>query len=84
MSTPWGKRGFFWREWACGGPEWKRISVPATECPRIHKGFLDEERRKDEQKFRREYLCQFSDVEGREFSEESIQMALEDFPAWKL
>ena len=84
MSTPWGKRGFFWHEWAYGGPEWQRISVPATECPRIQKRFLDEERRKDEQKFLREYMCQFSETEGRVFSEESIQAALEDFPALKL
>jgi hypothetical protein len=84
MSTPWGKRGFFWHEWAYGGPEWERISVPATECPRIHKRFLEEERGKDEQKFLREYMCQFSETEGRVFSEESIQAALEDFPALKL
>src|SRR2546425_5683370 len=84
MSTPWGKRGFFWDEWAYGGPEWERISVPATECPRIQKRFLDEERRKDEQKFLREYMCQFSETEGRVFSEESIQAALGDFPALKL
>jgi hypothetical protein len=34
MSTPNGKRGFFWDEWDHGGEEWERISVPATECPR--------------------------------------------------
>jgi hypothetical protein len=84
MSTPFGKRGFFWREWAYGGPEWQRISVPATECARIDKRFLAEERGKDEQKFLREYMCQFSDVEGRVFSEESIQAAIQDFPALKL
>jgi hypothetical protein len=29
-------------------------------------------------------MCQFSETEGRVFSEESIQAALEDFPALKL
>src|SRR3982074_3517109 len=31
MSTPHGRRGFFWEEWAHGGEDWERISVPATE-----------------------------------------------------
>ena len=25
MSTPNGRRGFFWEEWEMGGPEWERI-----------------------------------------------------------
>jgi hypothetical protein len=28
-----------------GGEEWFRMSVPATDCPRIGKDFLEEERR---------------------------------------
>src|SRR5207244_10279034 len=73
MSTPWGKRGFFWREWAYGGPEWERISVPATECPRIHKRFLEEERREDEQKFMRVHMCQLRGTEGSVSSVEAIR-----------
>ena len=45
MSTPYGKRGFFWEAWERGGPEWERVRVPATECPRIRPEFLEEERR---------------------------------------
>src|SRR5436309_441865 len=45
MSTPCGKRGFFWNEWAHGGDVWERISVPATECPRIRPEILEQERR---------------------------------------
>jgi hypothetical protein len=37
MSTPNGRRGFFW-------DEWERISVPATECPRISERVLAEEK----------------------------------------
>jgi Terminase large subunit, T4likevirus-type, N-terminal len=60
MSTPKGKRGFFWEEWTKGGPEWTRLSVPATECPRISKEFLEEERGKHtDDWFRQEYLCEF-------------------------
>lgn len=35
MSTPCGKRGFFYESGARGGAEWERIRVPATECTRI-------------------------------------------------
>src|SRR5437899_335072 len=35
MSTPAGKRGFFYEEWANGGDRWERVSVPASECGRI-------------------------------------------------
>src|SRR4051812_4591435 len=27
MSTPWGKRGFFYETWEHGGPEWMRVRV---------------------------------------------------------
>jgi hypothetical protein len=44
MSTPRGKRGFFYECWAHGGPEWFRVGVPATECARISRAFLEGER----------------------------------------
>ena len=44
LSTPYGKRGFFWEAWDQGKEAWTRISVPATECPRISKKFLEAER----------------------------------------
>ena len=77
MSTPCGKRGFFHEVWANGGPEWERFRAPATECPRIPKAFLDEERAAmGERWFRQEYLCEFGDtvsgVFGREFVEKAI------------
>ena len=44
MSTPYGRRGFFWEVWERGGPGWTRMSVPATECARIPAEFLASER----------------------------------------
>src|SRR5436190_1260284 len=44
MSTPYGRRGFFWDAWSRGGPGWTRVSVPATECARIPAEFLEAER----------------------------------------
>jgi Terminase large subunit, T4likevirus-type, N-terminal len=84
MSTPYGKRGFFWEEWEHGGSEWERISVPATECPRISAQLLAEECAKGDETYRREYLCEFGDIEGAVFSRESIDAALQDFPALEL
>jgi hypothetical protein len=65
MSTPFGQRGFFYEEWANGGNRWKRVTVPATECPRISANFLADERAAlGEWWFRQEYLCEF--VEGND------------------
>ena len=66
MSTPYGKRGFFYEEWKNGGPEWKRVAVKATECPRIPASFLEKERKRaiNEQWFAQEYLCEFGEPPG--------------------
>jgi hypothetical protein len=85
MSTPNGKRGFFYEEWAHGGDEWERISVTATECPRIKRDFLERERAKrDEASFQQEYMCQFREAEGALFSQESIDAAFKDFEPLRL
>jgi hypothetical protein len=65
LSTPYGKRGFFYQAWANGGPEWHRVEVPAGNVPRITADFLDDERRNlGESWFRQEYCCSFESVEG--------------------
>jgi hypothetical protein len=62
MSTPFGKQGFFYDAWTRAGSEWERITAPATNCPRIRREFLDEERATmGERLFRQEYLCEFGD-----------------------
>ena len=45
MSTPFGKRGFFYDAWTQGAGDWERIQVTAAECPRIPADFLREERK---------------------------------------
>ncbi len=65
LSTPYGKRGFFWNAWARGGDDWKRIEVPAERIPRISAEFLEEERRAlGSSWFRQEYGCSFEALEG--------------------
>lgn len=84
LSTPWGTRGWFYREWA-SGEGWRRIKITATECPRISAEFLAEERRQlGEFLFQQEYLCEFLDPESAVFSSELIAQALTDDvkPLW--
>jgi hypothetical protein len=65
LSTPYGKRGFFYKAWAQGGKEWKRIEIPAASIKRIRPDFLSEERRNlGESWFRQEYCCSFEALEG--------------------
>ena len=62
MSTPAGKQGFFYNTWITAGPEWTKIQVKATDCPRISPEHLARERAiKSETLFAQEYLCQFTE-----------------------
>jgi hypothetical protein len=44
LSTPFGRRGWFYEEWVGAGP-WKKVRVTWRDCPRITAGFLAEEMR---------------------------------------
>lgn len=85
MSTPFGKRGFFYEAWEHGGPEWERVRAPATECERIPRAFLEEERRTmGERCFRQEYLCEFEDSVSGVFDRTLVEEAISDEvePLW--
>jgi hypothetical protein len=76
ISTPLGKRGFFYEAWANGGPAWNRIQATGPECPRIHPDFLlDERHNMGERQFRQEYLCEFADVQSGVFDPDLIAQA---------
>ncbi|HYT87163.1 MAG TPA: terminase family protein [Gemmataceae bacterium] len=65
LSTPFGKRGFFWQGWAKGGDDWQRIAVRADEVLRITPEFLAQELRTlGASYFRQEYECSFEAMEG--------------------
>ena len=77
MSTPFGKKGFFYEAWTRGGPDWERVRVPATECPRIPRAFLEEEREAmGERWFRQEYLCEFMDSVSGVFERDLVEEAI--------
>ena len=87
LTTPWGKRGFFFEAWMDENPTgeptanggWHRIRATAHDCPRITSDFLEEERRKMPGPwFRSEYLCQFTDTLDSVFRYEDIQAAFSE------
>jgi hypothetical protein len=83
MSTPWGKRGFFYEAWANGDDVWTRIAVAATECARVRPEVLEEERAAmGDAWFRQEYLCEFVQADDAVFREEDVDACLSgDVPA---
>ena len=79
LSTPFGKRGFFYEEWASGGPGWNRVAVPAAECPRIPADFLAQEAQTmGDEWFRQEYCCEFRDVNAGIFGRELVESAVQE------
>ena len=79
LSTPNGKRGFFYENWTSGSEDWTRVATPATECSRISKEFLEEERRQmGDAWFRQEYLCEFMDDGQQMFERDVVMGAMED------
>jgi len=66
LSTPFGKRGHFHKEWT--NDDFEKYKVTADECPRITKEFLEQEKRDlGEFYFQQEYMCEFLDIEGMVF-----------------
>jgi terminase large subunit-like protein len=75
LSTPFGRRGFFYRVWAEEGG-WLKVEVPANKCPRLAPEFLQQERISlGEDWFRQEYLTEFVAGDDQIFSDESIDAA---------
>ena len=79
MSTPCGKRGFFYETWECGGMEWTRVRVTAPECPRISKSFLEEQRSVvGLESFRQEHMCEFVGSGTGVFDRDLVEGALDE------
>jgi hypothetical protein len=81
LSTPFGKRGFFYRVWT-QSQRWLKIQVTAEQCPRLTPKFLEEERIElGERWYVQEYGCQFVEALGQIFSDAAIDAAFhEDIP----
>lgn len=86
LSTPFGKRGFFYEAWVKGGPTWERIRITAPDCPRITDAFLAEERASMGQWwYRQEYLCEFVEPVDHVFPHDLIAQAVRSDirPLWE-
>jgi phage FluMu gp28-like protein len=67
MSTPFGKDNHFCKIWNEQRDIWQWFEIPAEQCPRITKEFLEEEKRTN-MWFEQEYHCVFLESEGSVFS----------------
>jgi len=77
LSTPWGKRGWFYEEWIAAH-SWQRTRVTALECPRVTTSFLDEERQALGAEFyAQEYLCEFAESGIQVFDRDLIDAAFD-------
>jgi hypothetical protein len=77
LSTPFGKRGFFHKEWI-DGDEWQKVKITANDCPRIDKDWLQRERKMiGDFWFKQEYECLFLETSDQIFSYEDISAALD-------
>lgn len=86
LSTPFGQRGWFHKEWT-EGRHWQRKEIPWWSCPRIPKSFINDEREKHGELWvRQEYGCEFLSIEESYFNVEAfgelIDADLEVIPSW--
>jgi Phage terminase large subunit len=74
LSTPWGKRGWFYEQWR-DADGYQRVKKTAADCPRISQAFLDKERKRLRPlMYAQEYECEF--VGASAFSSELIDACL--------
>ena len=65
LSTPFGQRGFFWREWCNDSAGWVRFRIPWQSCPRLSAEHIAEESRKFGASWiAQEYGCSFTALAG--------------------
>jgi hypothetical protein len=76
LSTPRGKRGFFFELWH-SDDDWQRVMVRSDEVSRISVADLEIFRSTmPEEFFRQEFYCEWLDTEGSLFSYDDIEAAL--------
>jgi len=86
LSTPLGRRGFFWDAYRHRERDgWFYREVPSERCARIPPAFLSEMRRTtSEAFFAQEFECAFNDATSGSFRSADIEAAVKDYPTWGL
>jgi len=78
LSTPAGRRGWWWRAWQDGGDDWARVEIRATDVPRIGAAFLALERRTmPAARYRQEYECSFEEADAAMFAADAVSAAID-------
>lgn len=73
LSTPWGKRGFFWETWMKGSSDWRRIKVTANESTVIDQDTFESHKSSmPEWFFRQEYHSEFLQRKDQLFSHDEV------------
>jgi hypothetical protein len=73
LSTPKGKRGWFYEKYISDETDWQRINARAADSPRISKERLEAQRRDlGDRQYSQEFLNEFIEAEGQLFSDETI------------
>jgi hypothetical protein len=76
LSTPFGRRGFFFQEWE-NGTDWERVQITADQCPRIPKDWLAAERLAIGPWWAsQEWDCQFVETLDQVFAYSDVMAAL--------
>jgi hypothetical protein len=77
MSTARGKRGWFYREYEEGGPEWHRERITWEEVPRFKPEWIERTRRRlGAWMFAQEFGCEFLDDLSQLYSTADVMGAL--------
>ncbi len=77
LSTPFGRRGFFFHEFTEGGADWQRVKITAHDVPRISEAWLAAEKAKiGDWWFKQEYECQFTETDDAVFGYDVVTAAL--------
>lgn len=73
LSTPFGRRGWFWEAWSEGGPGWERHTATIEDCPWADPAMVEEDRKAlGPDWFGQEYLGVFLASTGGIFDAASI------------
>jgi hypothetical protein len=71
-----GRRGWWWSAWE-SAEDWHRFRVPAPQCPRISRAFLEQEKcTLAPWVYRQEYECEASETMDQIFGYDVVMGAL--------
>lgn len=82
LSTPFGRRGWFYKKWEDDGrPDIRRFKITWRDCPRHNAEFIAKEERENGKDWvAQEYECEFGTVTGLVYPEFEQKCGWENYP----